>query len=91
MPTGDKPTATERAVLAADDGRDDSTAVLTTVTGAANGGYAYHRIGADGRPLCGAGGPETDLVRVTIAAARRRNTAPCQRCRQLAETAPDER
>jgi hypothetical protein len=90
MPTGDKPTATERAVLATDDTRDDSTAVLTTVTGAANGGYVYHRIGDDGRPLYGAGGPETDLVRETIAAARRRNNAPCQRCRQLAETALSE-
>lgn len=86
MVTERHPDTDERASRAESDTRDPETLVLTGPRGAANYGYAYHRIADDGTPLCG-GGRRTDLndfETVTIAEAQRRNKSPCGSCERIA-------
>jgi len=73
----ERPTASQRETRATDDARPPETVVLTTRTGAANSGYAYHDIGSNNQPACGAGGSSREFETVTISEARHRNKAPC--------------
>jgi hypothetical protein len=79
----DRPTRKERQSRSNGDSRTSEKEVLTTKTGAANSGYAYHDVGPDGTPRCGAGGSSREFESVTIAEAQRRNKAPCKICRKL--------
>lgn len=78
-----KPTWDEPVQRTRDESRDGSTPVLVQAGEPTGGGYAYHDMNTDGRPLCGAGDQETEYMTVTIDEARRHGKSPCQRCRQL--------
>ena len=79
----DRPTADQREVLRSQDTQEGTELVLTTPTGAANGGYAYHKIASDGTPICG--NTHEDLEPITRRAAKRRNKSPCGMCQRLIE------
>jgi hypothetical protein len=81
----DRPTASQRERRSEGESRPPDTEVITTRTGAANSGYAYHDIDEDGTPRCGAGGSPREFERILISEARRRQKAPCKVCQRLRE------
>lgn len=72
------PTASERKRRREEDPGYESDMVAMTPQGAANSGYAYHDVSDTGIPVCGAGGPDSQFVRVTRELAKRRHKSPCQ-------------
>jgi len=78
-----RPSQEERQERASMDSRNKETLVMTTPTGAANTGYAYHIPNEEGEPRCGAGGDNTEFIKITIEEAQRRNKSPCQFCERI--------
>ena len=81
---GNRPTSGQREALREQDTQSDNELVLTTSTGAANSGYAYHEIGDDGKPVCGKTHPK--LEPVSREEAKRRNKSPCGTCARLSDS-----
>lgn len=62
----------------------EDVVVLSDPRGTAKYGYAYHRIGEDGTPLCR---PDRGVLEeMTVAQAHRKNKVPCGMCTRLGES-----
>lgn len=81
MPANGRPGRSEREQLQQQDTLPSSETVLADPRGTANYGYAYHRIGDDGTPLCR---PDADgLEEMTVQDAQDRGKSPCGMCKRL--------
>lgn len=81
MAANGRPGRREREKLQQQESLSDGETVLADPRGSANYGYAYHRIGKDGTPLCR---PDADgLEKIDIQSAQERGKVPCGMCERI--------